>query len=256
MGFSMLGAFRKIAPMINKILLFTLIAATSIVTSCGNSTGTLQTKSTKERFDEAMAELKDEDYLKASELFDIIVTQDPAGDLADDAQFYLGEAHFLNDEFRLAAFHYRRLLNSFPTSPYYKQAMFRSAEAFYKISPSYERDQTDTENAIKQFRVFADLYPGDSLATVARARITDLRNKLAEKDFSVAEQYVKMSEHKSALIYYQRVIDLYPDTDFYRPAVLGKVAMLKNLGRDGEAAEEMQKFRNANPGSTLQSNGQ
>jgi outer membrane protein assembly factor BamD len=241
--------------MINKILLVALIAATSILTSCGNSSGTLQTKPTKERFDEAMAALKDENYVKAAELFDIIVTQDPAGDLADDAQFYLGEAHFLNDEFRLAAFHYRRLLNSFPTSPYYKRAMFRAAEAFFNISPSYERDQTDTENAIKQFRVFADLYPGDSLATVAQDRIADLRNKLGHKDFSVAEQYVKMDEYKAALIYYQRVIDLYPDTDYYRSAVLGKVEMLKKLGRDGEATEELQKFRDANPGASLQSNG-
>ncbi len=239
--------------MTTRLLPLILLVAVSALSGCGNSSTAVQSKPTKERFDEAMAELADEDYERAAQLFDIIVTQDPAGDLADDAQFYLGEAHFLDENYRLAMFNYRRLLNSFPSSPFYKRAMFRSAESALKLSPQFERDQTDTDNAIKQFRVFIDLYPADSLSGVAREHVASLRNKLAQKEMAVATQYVKLQEYKSALVYFQKVIDLYPDTDSHRPAINGKVDMLNRLGRSAEAAEEVQKFRDANPGTSLNS---
>ncbi len=223
------------------ILLYLGTFMALVLAGCGSSSETT-TQSTTERFKEAMAALEDEDYLEAQELFEVIILQDPASELADDAQFYLAEAFFRNEDYRMAAFNYNRLRQSFPNSPFYKQALFRASECYYHSSSQYERDQSDTEVAIDQYRIFAQLYPNDSLTAKANDRIRQLRSKLAQRQYAIAAQYVNMEEHKAALIYFDRVIAEFPDTDFYSQAILGKVQSLKELERPGEAMEEINRY--------------
>ncbi len=233
-------------------LLLLLAATAASISGCSGSGNSTQTMTTAERFQEAMRLLEDKDYIKAAELFDVIVTQDPAADVADDAQFYLAETYYRDEQFKLAAFHYNKLLRSFPSSPYYKRGLFQTAMCYFESSPKFDRDQGDTETAIRQFKIFADLYPeDDSLNTIARERVAELRDKLAQKEFSIAEQYRKLDDPRAALIYYQKVIDLYPDSRYQVPALEEKARTLKLLGRDKEAMSAVQKFIDENPTNPL-----
>ena len=208
-------------------LLFSLVAfllpALMLVSlqSCGGSGEATANTPTAERFELGMAALEDEDYLKAQQHFEIILLQDPASEYADDAQFYLGESHYRNSDFKLAAFHFNRVVRDFPSSIHYKRALFLTGECYFEVSPQYERDQQETENAVNQFRFFAKVFPSDSLTVVAQTRINELMNKLALRDYTVAEQYLDKEEFKAAGIYFQRVVDKYPDTQFYERALEG-----------------------------------
>ncbi|MBL7989293.1 MAG: outer membrane protein assembly factor BamD [Chlorobi bacterium] len=233
-------------------LFFMLVAAASGIFGCSGSGNSTQTMTTAERFQEAMRLLEDKDYIKAAEMFDVIVTQDPAADVADDAQFYLAETYYRDEQFKLAAFHYNKLLRSFPSSPFYKRGLFQAAMCYFESSPKFDRDQDDTQTAIRQFKIFSDLYPDDdSLNTVARERVGELRDKMAQKEFSIAEQYRKLDDPRAALIYYQKVIDLYPDSRYHVLALEEKARTLKLLGRDKEAMDAVQKFIDENPTSPL-----
>lgn len=208
------------------------------LSSCGGSDDAVKTMSTEEHFKQGMAALEDEDYVKAKEQFEVILLQDPASEYADDAQFYLGETHYRDEEYRLAAFHYSRVLKDFPSSPYYKRALFLTGECYYKVSPQFEREQVQTENAINQYRLFVQFYPSDSLTQIARDRIGELRSKLAERSYTVAMHYYNRDEFKAAEIYFQRVIDLYPDTEFYEKALRGREDVRRQLGTRQQPEEK------------------
>jgi outer membrane protein assembly factor BamD len=218
--------------------------------SCAGTEESAQKNSSEQRYKEGRAALADEDYTKAKELFNLIVTQDPASDVADDAQYYLGEAYFGNEEYRLAAFAYNRLRQSFPSSPYYKDAFFRASESYYMGSLPADRDQKETKYAIDQFRAFLQYYPQDSLSVTAKARLVELRSRLAKKDFLIAEQYMDLDDYRAALVYYDRVIAEYPDTDYYEQATIGKIRALGELNRKSEALETIDKFKAERPAST------
>jgi outer membrane protein assembly factor BamD len=220
------------------------------VAGCAESGQTLDYKPSADRFREGMAALEDEDYEAARQLFEVIVLQDPASEYADDAQFYLGESYFLNEDYKLAALHYNRLRTSFPSSPFYKKALFRAAESYDLSSLPYDRDQTDTRYAIDQYDGFISLYPSDTLVASARQRKVALRSKLAQKDFAIAEQYVKLDDYKAALIYYERIIELYPDTEYFQLATLGKGRALSELDRSDEALKVINHFIDEHPEST------
>ena len=228
-----------------------LLSPLFLLAACGDSAQTLRTMTTEDRFRRGMEALEDEDYLEAQEAFNTIILQDPASDYADDAQFYLGETYFRDGDFKLAAFNYNRLRTSFPNSPFYKDAFFRSGEAYYYSSLSYDRDQRETKFAIDVFRAFGTYYAADSLATLARQRIGELQNKLAEKDYRTAELYRKMEEYRAALVYFEKVIENFPGTEFYQLATVGRIKALQELDRKNEALDVARKFIDENPGSQV-----
>lgn len=192
-----------------------------VLQSCGGSGKAAAEISTKERFEIGMAALEDEDYLKAQQQFEIILLQDPASEYADDAQFYLGEAHYRDSDYKLAAFHFNRVVRDFPSSVHYKQALFQTGDCYFQVSPNYERDQQETENAIKQFQLFTKVFANDSLTIVAQERIVSLRTKLARREYTVATHYLNQDEFQAAEIYFQRIVDKYPDTRYYEQALKG-----------------------------------
>jgi len=228
-----------------------LLAPLVLLASCGDSAQTLSTLTTEDRFRRGMEALEDEDYLEAQEAFNTIILQDPASDFADDAQFYLAESYFRNGEYKLAAFNYNRLRTSFPNSSFYKEAFFRSGEAYYFSSLSYDRDQRETKFAIDVYRAFSTYYGADSLAPIARSRIAELQNKLAQKDYMTAELYRKMDEHAAALVYYEKVIEGYPDTEYFQLATIGRIKTLRELDRRTEALDVARRFIDEHPSSQM-----
>ena len=206
--------------MVKAMMVATILGATLLM-GCGGSGSATADLTTEERFKRGMEALEDENYEKAKEFFEVILLQDPASELADDAQFYLAEAFYQSEEYRVAAFHYSRVLNDFPGSTYYKRALFMTGECYYIVSPQFERDQSQTERAITQYRAFIQFFPNDSLAQVVQTRIVDLRSRLAHRDYTVARHYLDRGEYKAAEIYFQRVIERYPETEYYEQALIG-----------------------------------
>jgi outer membrane protein assembly factor BamD len=207
-----------------------------------SSTQSPETGGPENIFNLAKSAYADEDYLEAQRLFDVVKLQYPASQFADDAQYYLAEINFKREEFLLSAFAYNQLRRAYPNSEYYKEALFKAALSYYQLSPSYDRDQEYTKRAIQTFADYQMLYPGDSLANESTAKIRELRNKLAEREFSTAELYIKLNSPKSSVIYYDAVIDEYPDTDYFEQAVARKAEALADLGRSDEARRTIEQY--------------
>lgn len=208
-----------------------MLASTLLVAACSDSAQTLKGGSSEERFLKGKAAFDDEDYEEAQQIFNTIILQDPASDYADDAQFYLAESYYRDGDYKLAAFNYNRLRTSFPNSPFYKQAFFQSGESYYNSSLSYDRDQRETRYAIDVFKSFASIYATDSLARTARSRVSELQEKLAQKDFTTGELYIRMEDYKAAMIYFDRVMEQYPETQYAKLAADRKRVAQSELDR-------------------------
>ncbi len=237
---------RELFPL---VFLLSALVASAIVSGCGGGTDVVAGGTPEERFQAGMTALQDEDYQKAQELFNLIITQSPASEYADDAYYYLAESYFRDESYSLAAFNYNRLRQQYPSSPFYRLALFRAAESYDQSSRPADRDQSETRYAIDQYRSFLQLYPQDSLASEAQQRVIQLRTKLAKKDYQTAQQYWGLDDTKAALIYYDKVMDAYPDTDYYDLATIGRIRALTKLNRDQEALETINRFESEHPTS-------
>ncbi len=96
--------------------------------------------------------------------------------------------------------------------------------AITKFLLIFERDQEYTVKAIESFQEFQYLYPDkDSLFSVASEKISELRTKLAHREYFTATLYRKLNAPLAAKIYFDRVINDYDDTEYYEPAYFEKL---------------------------------
>ena len=223
-----------------------LITITLFIYACKSSDST-KPRSAEEMYNKAIKLFNDEDWEEANQLFEVIKLQYAASQYADDAQYHIAEINFNKGEFILAAYNYNSLRRTYPTSKYYKTALFKAGLCFYNLSPPYDRDQEYTVKAIEIFQDYQRLYAGDSLYNKAGEYIDELRDKLGHRAFFTAKLYQKLHSPNSALIYYDIVIDEYPDTQYYEQAFYEKIKILSATYRMEELSLVIKKYKTLFP---------
>lgn len=183
----------------------------------------------------------------AQKWLEVLRTQHPASQHADDALFLLAELRFRRGEYVMAAFLYQQVRQAYPNSPYARQALYKTGLAYEELSPPYDRDQDYTDKALQALREFRQLYPGDSLMSDVEWRIRRLRNKLAQREYSIAQLYRKLASPESALIYYDALLQQYGDTEMAELGYVGKIETLLELKRWQEAQQLIELYRRLFP---------
>ncbi len=76
----------------------------------------------------------------------------------------------------------------------------------------------------------------------AEQKITELNDKLARKEYSIAVIYEKMDYYTASLKYYDAVVEIYHDTQYAPMAMYRKIKLLMDREREDEALSNMKKF--------------
>jgi len=173
------------------------------------------------QFEKAKILLDKKKYLRAQEEFNDLVIRGTHSDLGDDSQFYLAESYFLNKEYLLAVAEYDRLIRRMGFSPYVEKSRWRVCQSYVKESPKYYKDQTNTQKALSKLQEFIDDYPNSEFKEEANTQISELRNKLAYKEYATGVLYIKMEEYQSAIISFEFLIDNYYDTEVLEKGHVG-----------------------------------
>ncbi len=226
-------------------LVLSIVTIVSLI-SCGSGE-TINYRDPESIYKAGLVALKDNDFLEAQKLFDIIRLQYGTTQYADDAQFSLAEMNFKKKDFVIAAFNYSMVLRNYPSSEYGKRALYNSALCYNELSPPADRDQEYTKKAIQAFSEFQAVFPNDSLTNEANKNITILRNKLGEREYNTALIYRKLFSWKASLVYYETVIEEFTDTDYYEPSFVGKIEVLKEMRRYDDARATIEIYRKKFP---------
>jgi len=174
---------------------------------------------------------------RAVQLLDIFVQQHLGDPRAPEARLMLGRAHMNRKEYLTGATHFQRLVNDYPTSPLQREARYGICDAYTRLSPRPALDQEYTQSAILHCESVSQIYPGTQEGTDAGARVTDLRTKLARKSFDTGMFYFKRRAYESAVVYFQEVVDLYPQTTL-APTALNQLIETYNIVGYVEEAQQ------------------
>src|SRR5512132_1219779 len=216
-----------------------LVGVALVAAGFGGSEQATTTMSVEERFAHAKALFDDKDYLEAINEFTVITLQYQGSAHAADAQFYLGECRFQRGEYLLASFEYGIVKRNYPASPRVAEAQYKLALSYYMLSPRSSLDPQYTRKAIDEFQQFVEYYPSSPLVSDADAKIKELTNRMAKKQYETARLYTTMEYVKAALVYYDDVIDRYHDTEYAPLAYLDKTEVLLSRHRYREARETL-----------------
>ncbi len=222
-----------------KIFLFLIVIAG--FWGCANSVNTANL-TPEEYLNYAISLYNDEDYLESIKEFQSILLQFPGNAISDDAQYYLALSHFGQHEYILGAYEFSRLIKDMPASDFVPKAQFMLAESYFQLSPRYQLDQKYTKKAIEEFQAFIDFFPTDAKVPEAEAKIAELNNKLAEKEFNNAVIYEKLGYTNAAIFYYNSVTETYHDSKFCPQAMYSKIKLLLSKNDKDKAKKDIAAF--------------
>ena len=94
------------------------------------------------------------------------------------------------------------------------EALFRQGITFQKQAQTAEYDQSTAGQAISTFTDFITLYPDDARVPRAQRAIVTLKAEQVRGNFEIARFYEKSRKWNGAVVYYNEVLQLDPNSRY------------------------------------------
>ena len=224
-----------------------LLALAALLAGCGAST-IPAVHSESERLDQGRLALGKHEYNVALELLKSYVSNNAGGADVDQAIELLGETNLRIKDWAEAQSQFERVLRDYPESDSAGAASFYLGEALWGQSRGPAFDQEFTQRALEQWESYLRSYPGHWLNDAATARAQRARERLATKLADAGWLYLKLERTGPARVYFQRVLDDYPDTGIATDARFGLAVADARSGKRDEGMAALRDLISRFPG--------
>lgn len=156
---------------------------------------------------------------QTAKMFSEIVTNGPYSDVAPKAQMQIGAAREKQKDYEDAVTAYATAADRYHNQPQIAaDALYREGLAYEKQAATAEYDQSTAGKAIAAYTDFITLYSEDNRVATAQASITKLKAQQVEGNFKIAQFYEKGKKWAGAVVYYNAVLQLDPNSPYAAPA--------------------------------------
>jgi len=176
-------------------------------------------KSTDYNFKLKMAEkyYLNKDYNHAQTLYDDLYRVMKGSEHFEDIWYKYAYCAFYLKDYINAENLFKGFVEAFPNSPKSDEMDYMRAFCFYKQSPKYQLDQTNTTKTIGFMQAFIAQHPNSDKVKDATDIIEKCRAKLELKDFENAKLYFNLRETntaylKAASLTFNILMNTYPDS--------------------------------------------
>ena len=181
-------------------------------------------------------------YTKAIRLYEQIAPAYKGKPSAERMFYFYSMSLYKSNQFYLAGYQLENFVATYPKSEKREECAFYAAECFYKLSPEYSLDQTDTNKALDKMQHFIDVYPDSQYLPQANAYVKELREKLEKKAFEIAKQYNTISDFKGALKALENFIADYPGTPYKEQALFYRFDSAYKLAINSVEAKKQERL--------------
>jgi len=154
------------------------------------------------------------DVEKSIEIFSAILKHMPYSTYADKAQYMLGMAHKKIQQYNQAIDAFHIVVQEYPKSELIEQSKYEIAQCLFLASKKADYDQEATDEAIKEFKQYAEESGSETLREEAENTISQLKEKKAAGIFDAAYFYERQKKYRSAVMYYKDIIENFPATSY------------------------------------------
>jgi outer membrane assembly lipoprotein YfiO len=150
---------------------------------------------------------------EAIEMLSRIIDQHaPRTRVAEQALRMQADYHFEHGEFEDAERAYARLAREFPRGEYERLALERAADAALASFAGVDFDDAPLLEAEERYVQYQQRFPRIAETQGVPHRLDGIRQRRAEKEFSVARFYERTGQGQAAIFYYRYVADSWPET--------------------------------------------
>ena len=200
-------------------------------------------------FEYAQAAFERRDWDEAIAAFERLTFGAPGFNRMAEARLRLGQAYLEKGDYVTASSEFLRFSSTYPAHELMPDAALGVCRAQSNLSPIPDRDQRYTIQAISSCQTLRLDYPGTTQAATADSLWTDMREKLARKDLDRGEFYFDRGLLDSGLVFFEDVVQDFPETTSAPAALLFIVRTYERLGYEEDADEARQRLLELYPES-------
>jgi outer membrane assembly lipoprotein YfiO len=164
------------------------------------------------------------------------------------AYYYLALTHERRGQFLLAAQAYERVTDGFPDDTLAPVAMLGVGRSYQKQWRKPALDAESGQKAVSILRALLTSYPDSKEVAESKARIAELEEWFARKDYETGVHYVRVRRAiDPAIIYFKDVVTTYPNTKTARLAWLRLHELYTKIRWKEDAAETCTAMQKAYP---------
>jgi outer membrane protein assembly factor BamD len=163
------------------------------------------------------------------------------------ARYWLGEAKFATGAHLEAAREFRRVSDDTPNDRLAPDALLRVGDVYADLWRRPELDPTYGQTALSTYQELLNRYPNSPAAARSQARIAELQERFAYKEYRAAIYYFKLKAYDSAILYLKDVVATYPRSAIAPDALLKLVEAYRKLGYQEDVQETCGYLRRFHP---------
>lgn len=229
------------------VLLLTLLPL--VLPACASSGGPYQGMNLEQVYQIGLEHLENEEWGDAIEAFETVVFGAEGLESAAPARYQLGRAFYGDEQYLTAAAEFERFLERYPTHELAPDAALAICRSYVALSPIIPRDQGDTERAYRECQAAALDFAGTEQAQEAADLRDRMWEKMAEKVYHSGDYYFSRDLYDSAILYFEDVVETYPDTDAAPRALARMYEAYQVIGYEEEAQETRERLLRDYPDS-------
>jgi outer membrane protein assembly factor BamD len=163
------------------------------------------------------------------------------------ARYWLGEAKFSTGSHLEAAREFRRVSDETPNDRLAPEALLRVGDVYSDLWRRPELDPSYGQTALSTYQELLNRYPNSTAAARAQARIAELQERFAYKEYRAGLYYFKLKAYDSAILYLKDVVATYPRASIAPDALLKLVEAYRRLGYQEDVQETCGYLRRFHP---------
>jgi len=218
--------------------------------ACGTTEEPYVERPPEDLYNDATAELDQENYGKAAALFDEVERQHPYSAWATQAQLMSAFSYYQVNKYDDAIIALDRFIELHPGHSSIAYAYYLKALCYYEQIVDVGRDQNNTEKAFEAMSEVVQRFPNTDYARDAKLKIDLARDHLAGKEMEVGRFYLDRGFYLAAINRFRRVIDKFQVTTHVPEALHRLVECYLALGVIDEAQANAAVLGYNFPGST------
>jgi outer membrane protein assembly factor BamD len=166
-----------------------------VFTSCGDYQRLLKSRDPEEKYQAALSYFDQKQYVKAQTLLDDVSSYYKGTERSEDVLAYLARSYMGQKDYSSATEYYTAYIRNYPKGKYATEAYFQVGHCQYLDSPDPRLDQEITRKAISSLERFVELYPESPYAEQAYREMSEMYDKLAQKELYNAKLYYNLGSY-------------------------------------------------------------
>ena len=200
-------------------------------------------------YGQAAEALDNQEYVKASKLFEEVERQHPYSQWSTQAQIMAAYSYYENKSYNEAVISLDRFIQLHPGNDNIDYAYYLRALSFYEQIVDVRRDQAMTDEALKSFDTLVTRFPDSKYSRDASLKRDLTLDHLAGKEMEVGRYYLNRGHVNAALNRFLVVVEDYQTTTHTAEALHRLVESYLTLGLKQEATRVAAVLGHNYPGS-------